>query len=298
MEISAENAIQLIADLWANKFPLVQKYFGENLSSLLKAMQGNQFNGRFVEASFFPEALEARLNRIEVVGQTKAILDEVGTIQNPTKLDARLLDAWAELRTIDQLRKEKFVEIHKVEETADLTASKVGRNYAFQVVRINKLLKTKTGKFENQNRSPYGAISDIHKRLDDLISEYFWNAIERKNLKYKKWMQKSIRCIVIVSSDKELQDEMIRHISCQQIRNGIHLLEKRYFDELIWLPDTGNGAWFKIGNKRQQTQCFADWKDIPDEIRISDEDFILRREVDLDTSIPFWKEEPANPALS
>ena len=293
MQISKQDVIRVIANLWGNEYQLVQKYFGKYLMQLLIADQENPFEGHFINAAFYPDDLEKRLAKIECVGQTQAILNEVGEISDSGKLDKRLIDAWAELRFIDQSHREGFSEIHKVTETADLVAQKDEIYYAFQVTRINKTLSTEVKRQntpDQQNCSPYGLPDDIHKRLDGPVGYYFWDALERKNNKFKNWKDESqVRCIVIVCSEEELQDTMIRHIACQQIRDGVHFLINRYFDELIWLPDTGNGAWFKIVDQRNQTQCFADWKDVPGEAGWNDENSVFRREMDLEGSIFAWK---------
>lgn len=292
MEISADDAIKLIADLWIGKLDLTKKYFGKYLGHLLTALQETQFEEHFVQAAFVPYDLEKRLEKIESLGLTKAIVAEVGNINDPQELDKRLVDAWAEIRVIDQLLREDFENIRKKKAIADLLARKDCRSYAFQVTRINKSLSSeveKRNKPPKRDSSPYGTLSDIHERLDGPISYFFWDALERKSIKFKSWENNDIRCIVIVSSDDVLQDEIIRKISCQQIREGIRLLNSQNFEELLWLPDLGNGALFKINSVTGEIQCFADWKDDPSEENWGMEDYVNRREVNLDSSMYSWK---------
>jgi len=286
MEISERDGIQLIGDLWANKFPLVRRYFGEYLGQLLRALQEKPFKEHFTNYAFHPQNFERRLESIEPLGLTEAIVREVGKSKTPIDLDRRLVDAWAELRFISQIQQEGFRNISKVAEIADFTAKRNEKSYAFQVTRINTLLKEKVSPSTPVNNE---MIPRIHDRLDDPISSFFWNALERKNGKFRNWVENQIRCIVIVSSDKDLQDPMIRHIACQQIRVGIHLLVRRHFEELLWLPDLGGGAWFKVGATLEESRCFADWKD---ELKDSDGS-IMRKEVELSCPIPRWMTDEA-----
>lgn len=287
MEIRKDEAIRLIAGLWADKYPLTRQYFGKYLKQLLTAViEGVPFDEHFVNCAFRPSDLEKRLNKIEYLGQTKSIVAEVGNISDPDILDKRLSDAWAEIRVIDQLIREGFTNILKVKETSDFTSVLGEQNYAFQVTRINVSLESEASKDPTKrSTSPFGSIASVHDRLDSVVSNFFWDALEKKNGKFRNWKREGYqRCIAIVNSDENLQDPMTRYIACQQIRNGIHLLMKRHFDELLWLPDLGNGAWFKFGLKPENTRCFVDWKDVPNQDLVS-EDIVIRREVNLDSMI-------------
>jgi len=125
---------------------------------------------------------------------------------------------------------------------------------------------------DTQFGSPYGP-----------LSYYFWDALETKNASFKKWTGvDNIRCIVIVSSEEELQDPLLRHVACRLIREAIHqwLPTPPHFEELLWLPDLGNGAWFKVGSRPEDTRCFVDWHDEPGR-SLGDE--VSRREIDLDS---------------
>lgn len=274
-------------------FPLVSQYFGKYLTQLTKALESDKAyqKKRFVFVFDNPDSLEARLQRIDGLGLTRRIVDEVGDIRNPNELDGRLLDAWAEIRVVDQLLKEGFSDIAKVTETADLKAKSGERYYAFQVKRIATPLSQHVERRNPPNRrstSSLGSISDIHDRLDVPISYLFWEALLEKNTKFRRWNVDGgdARCIVFVTSDESLQDSMRRHIACQKIREVIHTLDNRHFEELAWFPDTGNGAWFKIGSQLEKTQCFVDWGDDAGGLNIGQHEFVRRKEIDLSTAFP------------
>jgi dipeptidyl aminopeptidase/acylaminoacyl peptidase len=289
-DVRREDGLRIIAQLWEGKFPLAQKYFGNYLSRLVQAILIEEFDGRFVRAAFFPEKLENRLRSIEPLGQTAAILSEIGNIQDAHTLDARLLDALAELQTISQLHREGFIEINKVNAIADLTATRTHKAYAFQVKRINNVLRThidRRNEPDKRDSSPYGNVSDIYARLSSPANWFFRDTLEKKNVDFKKWSPDGwSRCIVVVSNDADLQDPLVRHIACQQIREAIHQLVKQNFEELLWLPDMGNGAWFTVGETLQDTRCFVDWCDDPDDTRQRCEERVDRMEVNLDQDVP------------
>jgi hypothetical protein len=289
--ITREQCLQLVSQLWADDYPLVKRYFGRYLSQLGEGLSaGILTEGRFVRIAFAPQQLEIRLQALEPLGQTPAIVAEVGEVQDVVELDRRLLNAWAELRTIHQLRKESFADIHKEREVADLTATQQGKSYVFQVTRITTLLVKRVMRCnppDEQDVDPFGPLEDIYQRLKVPLSDFFWGALERKNGRFREWHQDGwTRCIVIVSSDDDLQDAMVRHIACQQIREGIHSLGYRHFEELLWLPDLGNGAWFRVGSRFEETDCFADWGDT---FGHSETDGVDRRKIDLDSIIPAEK---------
>lgn len=294
MQVTRNEGLLLIAELWAGKYPLTKKYFGGYLYILIKAqLEGTPFEGRFVRAAFQPQALEERLQRIEGFGQTRAIVSEAGEIQDPIELDRRLMDAWAELRTISQIGKEGFDNISKIAEIADLRATRGDEKYAFSVKRINNSLENQVqhrNEPDKRDSNLFGEIGDIYNRLGGPLSYFFWEALNEKNGKFRKWTETDHkRCIVIVSGDEDLQDSMVRHIACKEIREGIHLLGNRHFEELLWLPDNGNGAWFTVGLEQNETRCFADWSDNPDVPLAERGEKIGRREVNLDSELPACK---------
>lgn len=311
MRIRAEDMIDLVAALWADEYPLVRKYFGKHLSKLLRAIHTGSYDAHFAKVALCPSLLEARLQRIEALGQTQRIMSEVGNIDDPKHLDERLLSAWAELRVVDQLLRERFDQIKKVEVTADLKAQKGGQALAFQVTRVNKSWRTQvidhSGPGTLVDRVGYGNIRDIYRRLSPQLykslpsnsgtyqstdeygplSYYFWNAMEDKNCDFARWTEEDHRrCIVIVSNEEGLQDSMVRHVACRLIREALHnWLPSIHFEELLWLPDAGNGAWFKVGATLEETRCFVDWSDEPGD----DKTTVSRREADLDSEIPAWR---------
>lgn len=279
---------------------LVNRYFGRFIKALVDAYHKAPFEGNFIKAATNPGTLEKRLQRVERLGITQAIVNEVGFTDDPEELDRRLMDAWAEIRTADQLRKESFSGIEKVKSYADLKAHRPDAPYVFQVKRVKGSLVNEINKIGRREQSPvresspYGQVGDIHSRLDAPTGYLFWDALLEKNAGFKSLQDRSSqRCLVIVSGDEQLQDPMVRHIACQQLRASFHDLAfgKVYFDELLWLPDLGNGAWFTISTDTKSTRCFADWQDQNFDQGDRDEEEVQRREVDLDSPIDRWIDE-------
>lgn len=280
---------------------LVHGYFSNYLELLVTA-RGNATSdteGCFAKAAFSPDALERRLQRIEHLGLTSRILAEVGEIGDPVELDRRLMDVWAELRTLDQLLREGYTDIEKVTEVADFIAVCDQQKAAFQVTHLNKRLAgngNRQGSRETRSLSPYGEIKDIHSRLDKATKELIRRRISEKNTKFASWASNGVvRCVVLVTNEGTLQDSMQRHIVCQQIRRKIHSLATIHFDQLLWLPDDGNGAWFYVGETAAETSCWADWNDVLPSVALSQAGQsalpIERRQVDLDSDVPRWIEE-------
>jgi hypothetical protein len=271
--------------------PLVEKYFGHHLSRLISTHNKFSFEGRFYLAASFPAQLEARLQDLEPLGLIEPILNELAKHKEASDLDSRLMDAWAEIRTLSQLVRDGFDRISKVVAYADFTAYSGDRPYVFQVKRISGLLMevVTDPSHKEEPVEVYGkSLTEIHISLDDRVARYFRQSLMKKN-KFRKWTDKEyIRCIVLVTGDEDLQDSMVRHIACQQLRLSVHRLKQINFEELLWLPDLGNGAWFKIGNSIEETRCFADWKDTPGDPGFEDLHGVYRREVDLNSSYPGW----------
>lgn len=284
-----------------SEYPLVDCYFGAHLRKLLGFLQTDpSFAGKFVLHAFYTEALEARLQRIEELGQTQAIVNEVGDADRAGELDRRLMDAWTEIRMLDQLQREGFREIRKTTQTMDFTAERNVVRYAFQVTHINKTLGDMAVRHnppDLRDTSPYGEINEIHKRLDNPASYLFWDSMYDKNADLRNWPSTDWRrCIVLITNQEHLQDRMIRHIICQGFRSCITALTSVHFEEMLWLLDDGNGAWFIIDGEDRKVSCFADWKDEfpgPEtDYRPADVRSVSRREVDLDSSVPAWKGAP------
>ncbi len=273
-------------------FPLVEKYFSGYLLQLAHS-KSKDYAGRFSNATWFPADLERRLTRIEHLGLTSSIVKEIGSHDDPFNLDNRLLDAWAEIRLCDQLVREHFMSITKVVEIADFTAVRNGEKTAFQVTRSRRTVNSELIKDNTAMRQEdvvTGSLTQIHNQYDDPVGKVFWSSLDRKNGKFRSWEKtKAARCITMVNTDPDLQDPIVRHIACQQIREGIHSLTNIHFEELLWLPDLGNGAWFYVGASMQSTRCFADWSDEFGSCQPPDERIVNRREVDLDSPIDKWK---------
>lgn len=281
-------------------YPLVDRYFGDFLRKLAAIRQSNpDYEGHFVHHAFYSEALERRLWKVEELRLTQSIVDEVGDTDDAHELDKRLMDAWAEIRTLDQLQREGFSRIGKVGQTADFTADCDGLQYAFQVTHINRRLPSQIARRnppEQRNSSPYGSIPEVRDRLAEPISYLFWDSLIGKNSRFRAWPAEGWRrCVVLVTNEEALQDRLVRHIACQQLRDCIHYLQKRHFEELFLLLDNGNGARFLVGDSPGQTRCLADWKDEfpgPEtNFRPADVSIVSRREVDLDTWYPAWRED-------
>lgn len=100
---------------------------------------------------------------------------------------------------------------------------------------------------------------------------------------------------MVVSNEGNLPPDMQCHITCQQIRANIHELPIANFEELLWLPDDGNGAWFYVGETAKETTCWADWSDEPivnaNRTLPSWAKVVRTRQVDLDCDIPSWLDE-------
>jgi len=267
----------------SKEFPLIQEYFGGYLEVLIQ----HRSAGEFIEVLNNPFRLERRLAKL-TPQLIKAIVREIGEHHsNIDMLDKRLMDAWAELRVVSQLVKEGFQEIQKYKTIVDLVARFSDQEYAFQVTRINRSLQDKFIKYNSPDAEdePYGEISDIYNRYQKPLSYLFWDTIQDKNGEFGKWRnQNSIRCIVLVSNEENLQDNFIKHIACREIYRGVKLLSIRRFDELLWLPDLTNGAWFRFGKNLQETKCLVDWcNGLPfDEC----ENSINRKEVNLSSLLP------------
>jgi hypothetical protein len=270
--------------------PHVAHYFGDYIRRLLRAVEEEHLKSYFLQVLFHPEDLEQRLKRIENVAQTQAILSEVGRGgRNPVDLDNRLIDAWTELRVIDQIQKENFADITKTIETADLVASCEGKNYAFQVKHIRTTLTEHIGRLNanaareyafirlRRTSNPVGTLRRIQFNFVRPIRNLFWDSIDRKNASFRNWQGDHVRCIAIVTNDPTLQDGMIRHLACQAVCADIQFLQAVNFDELLWLLDNGNGAWFKLNSHNRDMQCFVDWQDQP---------LVQRRIIDLDSPMP------------
>lgn len=195
----------------------IRRYFGGYIQSLLRSVGEQQLDeSYFLQCLFHPEDLEQRLERIETVAQTQATLLEVGRIGSPVDLDNRLVDAWTELRVIDQIQKENFTGITKIREIADLGASREGRNYAFQVKHIRTSLIEHIERLNAQSEhepevirlrrtsNPFGTFEAIQFNFVEPLRNLFWDSIISKNGRFRSWQGDHIRCLAIVTNDSSL----------------------------------------------------------------------------------------------
>lgn len=263
-------------------YPLINQYLGDHIRRLHAKPPEK---GRFVHLFSWgePEHLERRLERTRNTTAFQTIFQEVGAIKDPDELDRRLIDAWAEVRVIDQLMRERFIDIGKVKTPADFVARYMSQLYAIQVTRISR-----EPQFPDLST---GDLQQIYGQIEEPIGSYFWGSIEGKNLKFKDVSPPEyVRRIAIVTSIDRLQDPLNRHIACRQIRDAILAFENRHFEEVQWLPDLGNGAifWLESGDEGAKVRCVADWGDDPASPHWHDYENCYWREVDLDADIPAY----------
>lgn len=262
------------------KLPLTDRFFGKLARMRLEL-------GEFCRSPIWgwvcSEKLENRLQRIQNAGVVQSIVDEVGNPKHPGEFDRRLLNAWAEIRVLDQLLRERFVDIHKVTVAADFEARRDDRLYAIQVTRVNRDPKFADG--------PVGTIEDIYGEAEEDIGNYLWDSIRRKNARFETaYNSGHLRRITVVTSTQSLQDPLNRHIACRQIRDSILIFEQRNFEELQWLLDNGNGAilWVEADDGNERVRCLCDWSDDPSSSHWGDYLNCHWQEVDLDSEIPHY----------
>lgn len=263
------------------RYPLIDQYFGD----YVRQLQANPpQRGRFVHllSQGDPERLERRLQRTCNTAAFETIFREIGSIEDLDELDKRLLNAWAEVRVIDQLIREGFIDFRKVETPADLIARYMSQAYAIQVTRTNR-----EPKFPDL---PTGDVQQIYDAVQGSIGSYFWQSIRDKNLQLKNASPEYIRRIAVVTSITRLQDPLNRHIACRQIKDSILAFERRYFEEVQWLPDLGNGAvlWHETVDGEIRVRCVADWRDDLTASPCDDHETCHWREIDLESDIPAY----------
>jgi hypothetical protein len=193
------------------------------------------------------------------------------------------MDAWAEIRLLDQLLRERFLDTKKVERPGiDFEARRMSQLYAVQVTRISR-----TPRF---SYPPTGkTVDDICGEVEVPIGDHFWDAIDKKNAKFKDVDQsKYVRRISVVTSTGCLQNPLNRHTACRQIRDSILALTPRHIEEVQWLPDEGNGAvlWVETVGGTERVRCVADWRDDPAHSHFGDFENCYWQEVDLDSKVP------------
>ena len=269
-------------------YPLIEKCLGDYIRRLLACPpEGGRAVHLFSRGD--PERLEKQLQRTHKTIAFRTIFREIGSIKDPDELDRRLVDAWAEIRVIDQLMRERFIDIRKVEVAADLVARSVSQVYAVQVKRISR-----EAEFSDL---PIGEAESIYGQQRDPIWSYFRDSLVDKNSQLAKFecrcQPRHVRRIAMVTSIDRLRDPMNRHIACRQIKDAILDLPKRHFEEVQWLPDLGNGAifWIEKTDGEVKIRCVADWRDDPTAPHWGDYGNCCWREVDLDSKLPVYVDQ-------
>ena len=266
-------------------YPLIEQYLGDYVRQLYSTSPDA---GHLGETRFYnifsrgePEKLEKRLQHTHNTEAFQNIFREIGNIRDPNELDRRLIDAWAEIRVIDQLICEKFIDIRKERPTVDFTARYASQLYAVQVTRISK---------ETQcSDLPTGRVDEIDIQAGEQIGKYFWDPLASKNSQLKKISSEYVRRIVLVTTTYRLQDSLNRHIACRQIRNSILNLVDRHFDEVQWLLDGGDNAIFWVETESEvRVRCIADWIDERTLLHKKDYDNCYWREIDLESVLPAY----------
>ncbi|MBZ0299875.1 MAG: hypothetical protein K8J31_09050 [Anaerolineae bacterium] len=276
---------------------LIEKYFGPHLRHLEQAWsEGALAKPHFALIASYSDRLERRLRYIEPLGQTQAIVDEIGD-KDPNILDKRLMNALAEIRTLSHLHQQGFTGLQKVMSFADIVGEHGGQRYAFQVTRITTPVSDEISRLNRKAKqsprtgSPCGELEAIYHNYEKPLLNFFRPSIKSKNQTFQKWSQTDVsRCIVVVTSDENLQDSMVvRHIACRQIRKAIKSLHdktKLHFEELWWLPDLECGARFVVDPQQEEVHCFVGWRDREDPF--TDPDCSDYREVDLGSPMPAY----------
>jgi len=262
--------LMILVEQECPKYELVNKFFGPPLRRFLDL--GLPDNGRavYLFADGSPERLEARLKRIgdlPVVGRIfmEANLDG---IPDANELDGRLMNLWAELRAIDQLHREGFVDISKHGSYYDFAATLDDKLYAVQVVRVNKefIVPDPYDRCFPQIRQEVreGVLLPDSSRCKSLQG-MFWDTVIDKDSDFAKASDRPSRCrLVIVTSDSELDDRLLRYYVCQCLIEFFGYSEIRYVDEINWLPNLGNGVL--VTRTPQGVKCLVDWGDRGDSL--------------------------------
>jgi hypothetical protein len=221
-QVIFDNYTEFEKLLWdrLSALSLIKKFFGCLIEARLE--QRGFLASPIVSAIFDDrQRLEHRLENVQNAAAFQTIFQEIGDITDPDELDRRMLDAWAEIRVVDQLLREGFIDVSKVKTPADFVARYMSQLYAVQVTRISR-----EPQFPDL---PTGDLQQIYEEVQDFIGSFFWPSIERKNLQLKNASPcEYVRRIAIVTSTGRLQDPLNRHIACQQIRDSILAFERRH----------------------------------------------------------------------
>ena len=107
------------------KLPLTDRFFGKLARMRLEL---GEFRRSPIWGWVCSERLEHRLERIGNTPALGLLIQEMGNIKQRDEFDRRLQDAWAEIRVVDQLMRERFIDIEKVTVSADFVARQFSRN--------------------------------------------------------------------------------------------------------------------------------------------------------------------------
>jgi hypothetical protein len=268
-------------------YPLIKRYLEDYVRQLHSRSPDTGPPGETRFYDIFsrgePEKLEKRLRRTHNTEAFQSIFREIGSIRDSNELDRRLIDAWAEIRVIDQLVCERLVDIRKEMPTIDFVARYMSQLYAVQVTRV--------GREAQFSDLPTGRVDEIYNQAGDRIGRYFWDSLNRKNSQIREISSSEyVRRIVLVTTTYRLRDSLNRHMACRQIRNSILDLADRYFEEVQWLLDGGDNAifWVETGGGGTRVRCIADWIDQRTATHREDYDNCYWREIDLESVWPAY----------
>jgi hypothetical protein len=257
--------LMILVEQECPKYELVNKFFGPPLRRFLDLDLPDNGRAVYLFADGSPERLEARLQRIGDLPIVKSIFAEANLdrIRNATELDSRLMNLWAELRTIDQLHREGFTDICKHGPYYDFDATLGGEPYAVQVVRVNKEFTVPDpfdSCFSQIRQEVREGVSLPDDKRCPSIQAKLWETVLDKDSDFAQIADRlSRRRLIIVTSDSELDDRLLRYYISQCLAEFLDCPEIRYIDEISWLPNLGNGAL--LTRMPEGVKCFVDWND-------------------------------------
>jgi hypothetical protein len=225
-------------------YPKIEQYLGNHIRRL-QAEPPEKGNFVYLFSRGDPGRLERRLQRTCKTDAFQTIFREIGSIEDPGELDRRMLDAWAEIRTIDQLVRERFIDIRKVKTPADLVARYMSQVYVVQVTRISR-----EPRFAGW---PTGDPQRIYDEACPLVDQYLGDSIEKKNLGFRDVSpMEYVRRITVVTSLGHLQNPLNRHIACRRIKESLFSLSKgvtsmKFSGYLIWEMAQSSGLRHRVG---------------------------------------------------
>jgi hypothetical protein len=269
------------------KYHLIDKYLGDYVRCLSQKPPDAKPLGEVRFWDIFdrdqPERLERRLERTHNTEAFETIFQEIGNISDSDELDRRLVAAWAEVRVLDQLLCEKFIDIRKAKDmiSVDFVGRRTNQLYAIQVTKISR-----DAPFADL---PTGSVDQIDEEVGSRIGKYFWDSLKEKNSELRKVSSSEyVRRVVLVTTTYRLQDALNRHMACRRIGEAILALTSLHFEEAQWLLDGGDNAifWVETDVDRRRVRCVADWIDKRTELQRRDYDNCYWREIDLHVPVP------------